>query len=114
MDFAQFSQLLATKLDPKSKFKLLDFFDDREISLVDALDPEKYKTSVEALEQLKNGEVEFLIWDDYISQSVLSEARVEAESLYQKGVMKEAGFGKEKQNDKNVRSDLLLWITDLQ
>jgi hypothetical protein len=79
--------------------------------MIDELDPSKYSFSEKSLQDLEEGKVEYLVWDDFITTpNLLGEARLEAESI--QADMKDAGFGKTKQNDKNVRSDKLMWITD--
>lgn len=56
--------------------------------------------------------LDFLIWDNYVDKNLLLDARQQAEILQDS--MKDAGYGKEKIHDKVVRSDKLIWITDLK
>ena len=56
---------MSTKLDPKSKFKLLDYFDTRPVEVLDELNSEANQFKPKNVELLLNDEVEYLVWDDF-------------------------------------------------
>lgn len=90
------ASFLASKLDARTKFKLLDMLDERPVSTVDALDPVANAWSPEAMERLLRDELEYLVIDSLFAgeEAMLLACRAEAEDA-SLSFMKEAGFGKE-------------------
>ena len=111
MDLSTLQKLMQAQ-DPRLKFSVMDFLDERPVEVVDQLDPQKHSRKPGDVENLLANKVDFLIWDDYVSPELALEARNEASQIYKDGQMKDAGTGKEKVNDKAIRSDKLFWITD--
>lgn len=55
----------------------------------------------------------FLIWDDFAEKDLLLQCRQQAIELVKEGKLRDAGFGKQQTTDKKVRSDQLMWMTEL-
>jgi len=90
------ASLLASKLDPRAKFKLLDMLDERPVTLIDAIEPETNGWSPDAMDRLLKDEVDYLVIDSLFQgqqEDMLLACRAEAEEAC--SFMKEAGFGRD-------------------
>lgn len=97
MELSQLQQILSTKLDVNTRFKLLDYFDTRSIETLDEVDVQANTFRAKDVALLLNDEVEYLVWDDLFDsqENLLQKAREEAFFLHENNMMKEAGFGKQ-------------------
>eukprot|EP00347_Sterkiella_histriomuscorum_P020460 403337716 len=130
-DFAQLASILGTKLDAKTKFKLLDMIDQREVVTVHDLNPSENILNDDKIQQLIEDKIDYLIVDDLKSlvtqenslnlsdnemmHEFLLKCREEGVQLAQSGKLQESGFGKGEsyEKDKKVRGDQFIWLSYL-
>ena len=100
---------MSKMLDPKLQFKIFDMIDSRPVEVVDQIDKEKFKFSEQKVKELCEDKIDYLIVDDMFEgkEEWLLKAREEGIMMTEKGQLKEAGYGRgeEYQKNKKVRGD---------
>lgn len=106
--------MLGAKLDQNMKFALLDWIDERPVTLIDKMDTDCPPVTEEQIERLIKDEIDYIVCDSMLEQDLLERCREEAEMVAkQEGLMREAGFGRggDYQKDKKVRGDKFIWLS---